>query len=220
MGNQVKMLWHTVRQLAEQGDREAMRADSLRNFHAPDVDYFCLFRSPAFTVKLYAIKGRPGYVVNPHNHRYDFQTWVLSGHLENITFHPTHVQGSAAWFEFAYRTGLAGGGRSMVYLGPTHLRSARSAIYRGEGYSFGHKSIHTIRCVQDTVLLLYQYADVNNGATQLFCRDRLLPSFDGLYTPFGAAEFNNRLDYIVETCVAHWPAPSELRSQQEASSGT
>lgn len=62
-------------------------ANSFKDYHVKGFDYICLQRSPRETVKLYFFDGdvsKMPEVVNPHDHRYDFDTVCLSGAVEYL----------------------------------------------------------------------------------------------------------------------------------------
>lgn len=64
------------------GDTSTLIQNSYRDFHAKGLDYVCLKRTPDHTVKVYFLDGdvsKVPEVVNPHDHRYAFETTVLSG---------------------------------------------------------------------------------------------------------------------------------------------
>lgn len=86
--------------------------NSYTNFHAVGVDYLCLFRNDRFTVKVYRFNKdyRPneeGWAVNPHNHAYEFRTYVLNGTVKNLLFYEDERY--KVWKKFEYSSPLNGG---------------------------------------------------------------------------------------------------------------
>src|SRR5688572_15069132 len=66
-----------------------MLENSYRNFHVKGADYLCLRRSPEHTCKIYFFDGDVRHlpeVVFPHDHRYAFDTHILSGRLSNSLY--------------------------------------------------------------------------------------------------------------------------------------
>lgn len=173
-------------------------ANSFRDYHVKGFDYICVRRSPTQTVKLYFFDGdvsKMPEVVNPHDHRYDFETLCVTGCVENQWFRWMNAPESVTGFEtktfqrFEYSTPLLGGsgfrhvGESM--LGLVAVRQHRPWT----SYWMNAEEIHTIRLVEnETVIALIQHEDrVRDGVpTMTFTRDREPPSLDGLYGKFTA----------------------------------
>lgn len=64
-------------------------ANSFKNFHAKGLDYICLKRTPEHTRKAYFLNGdvtKLPDVVNPHDHRYHFNTTVVTGTMSNSQY--------------------------------------------------------------------------------------------------------------------------------------
>lgn len=139
---------------------------SYRNFHTKGFDYLCIHRSPEITQKIYFFDGDVSdlpEVVNPHDHRYDFETWCLAGEVENIVYgSPFSIGfGEQAYQKFSYRTPL-NGGDGFTWVGEEVLAIDERRSYTvGRNYKMLADQIHTIRMARpDTVLLLNQYQDV------------------------------------------------------------
>lgn len=62
------------------------------DYHVPGIDYLCLHREPALTVKAYMfskLRLEPdpnGWIVWPHTHRYTFEHVTLTGNIDNVVF--------------------------------------------------------------------------------------------------------------------------------------
>lgn len=177
-------------------------ANSFRDFHCKGFDYICLRRSPTETVKLYFFDGdvsKLPEIVNPHDHRYNFDTYCIAGGVENILFcRDGHGQ---AYSRFDYRTPL-NGGSGFSYAGGDVLRIVhRRSFEPGQMYSLGFKHVHTIRMVEsETVIALVQFEDqVGIGRpTSTWTRDGEPPSLDGLYNRFNADTIRTRLARLKE----------------------
>lgn len=176
-------------------------ANSFRDFHCKGFDYICLRRSPRDTVKLYFFDGdvsKLPEIVNPHDHRYDFETLCVAGRVQNIWFEED--QDGAQFQRFAYDTPLLGG-KGFTWVGETKLSIARRrAVGPGRRYGMRFDQIHTIRMVENnTVICLVQKEDrVTDRPTLTFTRDREPPSLDGLYRKFTADEVLKRLSDLKE----------------------
>jgi hypothetical protein len=180
------MIRQLVRHLLDTLDLEAARASSMLNHHAVGLDYLNLFRSERLTVKAYiarrgVIEPRGGagrYLVNPHDHNYDFETHVLAGRVANVLFDEDRVGGS--FVRHVYDTVTR---ELVVAKSPgSVVQSSFDWYERGQSYFLDHKQIHTLVVDEDLppVLVLLQYADVGRYTRLYVPRDR--PArFDGLY---------------------------------------
>jgi hypothetical protein len=176
---------------------EEVIASSFKDFHTKGFDYICLSRSDDLTVKLYLMDGvvtRASEVVNPHDHRYAFETFCLSGKVTNYEFVPG--QRGKLYERFDYLTPL-NGGAGFSHAGQVRLeRDAGTPYLPGESYRMEAAQLHTIRVHGgQTALLLLQHRDVVpvGQPTQTFCLDREPPSLSGLYQRFTADEVIDRL---------------------------
>lgn len=176
---------------------------SYRDFHAKGLDYICLKRSPDLTLKLYFLDGdvsKLPEVVHPHDHRYDFDTWVVAGRMQNIWYAQGGIAGQH--FElFQYKTPLNGGS------GFTHDRGiyldemSRQVFEAGDGYHMHHREVHTIGMLEnETVLFLAQYKDEIglDEPTRTYCATHKAPSLSGLYSRFTADQVIARLKRFEE----------------------
>jgi hypothetical protein len=176
---------------------EEIVANSFKDFHTKGFDYICLKRSPTETVKLYFFDGdvaKLPEVVAPHDHRYDFATWVAAGASENVWFKRDDKEGEVFnWFE--YRTPL-NGGDGFTFVGEEQLKEvARRQFKKGDNYSMHAADLHTIRIVEnETVLMLIQHEDLVplDRPTSTFSMGNA-PSIDGLYSKFSADQVIDRL---------------------------
>lgn len=175
-------------------DIETIVANSFQNFHAKGLDYLCLKRSDALTIKAYfyhddAVQSAPE-VVCPHDHRYPFSTAVLSGRSEHYRyFEPqSRIIGRhlPRFQVFDWMTPL-NGGSGFTWQRETKLLQRRSETYAAGGsYWCEAHEVHTI-AIRDpgTVLLLTQHADVVpiDQPTSTFVpgSSREPPSLAGLY---------------------------------------
>jgi hypothetical protein len=140
-----------------------MAQHSCINHHVDGMNYICLLRTDELTIKIYMM-GRPenpnnGFLVNPHSHRYPFDSTVLCGELEHIRFHKTSTtfKGVKVWSEYQYSPET----REIVNMGEAQF--FMSSVYHTEGGSYFVKSdeIHTLRFNDDkpVIIGLTQFAD-------------------------------------------------------------
>lgn len=187
---------------------EAVIANSFKDFHVKGFDYICIRRSPTQTVKLYFFDGdvsKLPEVVNPHDHRYNFETICLAGSVENLWFDRLGVGNYDAEYKaferFEYRTPLLGG-NGFQHAGQEHLALiGRKAIDPGQSYWMDFSEIHTIRMVEnETVIALIQHEDRvrDDVPTFTYTRDREPPSLDGLYSKFTPDQIISRLRNLRE----------------------
>lgn len=174
---------------------------SIRDYHVKGFDYICVRRSPSETIKLYFFDGdvtRLPEVVNPHDHRYDFDTWAIAGASENVWFDQNDR--GTVFNRFEYRTPL-NGGNGFQFAGETRLlETARLRRDAGQHYFMRADELHTIRIVEnETVLMLRQREDVVplGAATSTFTRGDA-PSLSGLYSRFTADQVIGRLRHLHE----------------------
>jgi len=181
---------------------------SFKDFHCRGFDYICLKRSPERTLKVYFFDGdvsKLPEVVIPHDHRYGFQTTVLSGCVENRTYftgNGEYVPWSNAFEEFEYQTPL-NGGDGFTWKRTVDLYNKLSNWYdRGCSYRSTSKDIHTIQIRGPrTVLILEQGPDevpegVPTRAFRPARQGKVPPSLDGLYNKFTADEALARIRQI------------------------
>lgn len=155
------------------------------------------------TVKVYLFdlaRYRPnlsGWVVNPHDHGYNFDTLVLAGECTNLTF--AEQDGDGWWHRFRFASPMRGGD-GFSQQGRSGLRMTGRGVYQaGDSYSLRHSEIHTIAVppATPTTLLLFQYRDVPaKPSTVFFHDDAEPPSLAGLYEPMGTGEYLRLLDQI------------------------
>jgi hypothetical protein len=182
------------------GDRRAMQANSFKNFHTTKARYINLVRTPAMTVKLYLIEGGEEDVINPHSHGYNFHTWLLDGQMENVVYGDVPAdrvpEEPPAWTRFKYVTPL-NGTPSLEPDGKTHLIELyrETLVGRASSYYLDHTLVHTIRVPEDSILLLFQYADLPLPHTLLYTSGEA-PDTTGLYTKFTDDEFDAAIDEV------------------------
>ncbi len=177
--------------------------NSFKNFHAEGMDYICMKRSPTHTIKYYFFDGDMSQisdVVNPHDHRYDFNTTVISGSMVDFRYRPCRPGDGQAMTAFEWRTPLnGGGGFSDPY--EAYLRKTTSKpIKKGAQYFSPSEVIHTIRPTNDrTLIRLDQFEDKLDleDYTTTFCLGHEAPSLTGLYERFTEAELVSRIDAIM-----------------------
>lgn len=185
---------------------------SYKDFHAKGLDYLCLVRTPALTVKAYFFEGDAevaSEVVNPHDHRYPFMTQCYSGTIVNKRYRvPPCWDGESIGDEcgpmynvFHYRTPLLGGN------GFEHIDAIPLQQYQTEYAPAGHRywqnadEFHTIKVFErDTVIVIAQYADVvpEDEPTVMFSQAAEPPNLDGLYSKFKADQLVKRIGQLRE----------------------
>lgn len=194
--------------------------NSFKDFHQKGFDYLCLRRSPEETVKLYFFEGdvaKLPEVVAPHDHRYDFETWVAAGAVENVWFRRS-LDGTGQVFNwFEYRTPL-NGGDGFEFAGEEQLiEKARARFGVGQSYFMNAEDLHTIRIAgNETVLMLVQFEDRVGleYPTSTFFRDAA-PKLDGLYSRFTSDEVIKKLQ-MFEQKTGHFFTTSDSAARNVA----
>jgi hypothetical protein len=185
---------------------EMMVENSFKNFHVKGFDYLCLKRTPAHTRKIYFFDGNVSHlpdVVSPHDHRYDFTTTVLCGHMSN-SHYKINNQFGEVFNEFEYRTPL-NGGNGFTFKKEVRLRETRRDFYiPGWQYTMRAEEFHTIRMHKEgTIIMLDQYDDVVpiDTPTRTFISNRKAPDLNGLYekfTPDEVIDRYNKIQHLLE----------------------
>ena len=176
-------------------------AYSFKNFHAKGLHYICVKRSPIYTLKYYIYDGKPGRVVNPHDHRYDFRTTVLAGQMFNQTF-MRHAKGTPHR-AFDFYTPLLGGEGFVEREPDLLIADTPQRLEKYDTLTSVAKSIHTIHVAAGTILQLEQFYDVVDEEQPTSCWSPVgspPPSYsdDGIYDKFTADEIVKYLTLITE----------------------
>lgn len=177
---------------------------SFKNFHTKGFEYICLFRSPEYTIKMYIFEGdvaKLPEVVNPHDHRYKFNTLVLHGEMVDYRFAFTPL-GGEVYQAFDYMTPL-NGGNGFTFRGEERLTKAEAVILRKEDMLLtGAHHLHTIQMIgTQNVLILEQFGDeipIDKPTSTWVRVGEPKPDLSGLYEKFTLGEFMDRLKQVKE----------------------
>jgi len=140
--------------------------NSYEAFHKPCVKYINLVRTQNYTAKIYVFDNvelnEQGYLVNPHNHAYNFTTHILVGGVRNVIFEvQPYTLGD--WQLCEYSTPLNGGDGSEIVT-RCNLKEKSNYDYNTsvDIYNMDHRQVHTIipRTDRTTILFLEQYRDI------------------------------------------------------------
>ena len=185
-----------------EADMAHIIANSFKDYHVKGFDYICLKRTPTQTDKVYMFDGdvsKMPEVVNPHDHRYDFDTLVMVGTMTNIRFAPVDYAIYAnenVFHAYEYRTPL-NGGRGFDWKCQQALAvTSKTAYHSGEIHRSKAVQLHTIRIhSNETALFLRQYEDVVpvDQPTMTYVLRGPAPSLSGLYSRFTEDEVLDRL---------------------------
>lgn len=183
-------------------DLEEIRRNSFRDFHAKGLDYLCLKRSPHLTRKVYFFEGnldKIPEIVMPHNHRYAFETRVLSGRVANRVF-CRGGRGAQPYERFDYLTPL-NGGDGFRWRETDYLNCVMERPYtRGQRYLSTAADIHTLQIQSDqTVIVLDQFEDVVplDAPTSAWKKgDKAAPNLSGLYREMTMDDVLSRMSVV------------------------
>lgn len=177
--------------------------NSFKNFHTKGFDYICLKRSEEHTRKAYFFDGDVAKlpdVVNPHDHRYNFTTTVVSGTMSNSHYEISDA--GIVYNEFAWNTPL-NGGDGFSWVGETRLLETKRIVYANKDrmrmYDMNADEFHTIHVHSDqAIIILDQYEDIVpiGKPTRTFMQEKKAPNLDGLYEKFTADEVIHRLGIL------------------------
>lgn len=183
---------------------EDVLANSYRDLHVKGIDYICLKRTPALTLKAYffetGIQDLPE-VVNPHNHRYSFITECVSGLVRNkwFTKDPKNLRPGKYYSVFEWDTPL-NGGKGFKYSHEAMLWQD-GAYTAGPGcqYPMRHEELHTIQVLKpETCIVIAQREDVIpiGVTTRTYCEEQ--PVINDLYNRFTSDQAMKRIDLLKE----------------------
>lgn len=174
--------------------------NSFKNFHAKGLDYICLKRTPEHTRKAYFLNGdvtKLPDVVNPHDHRYHFNTTVVTGTMSNSQY--IESSNGLVYQQFEWRTPL-NGGDGFSWVKETRLEERTRISYNpGEIYGMKADEFHTIRMHSDQVIIILdQFEDVVEigKPTLTFMQSDKAPDLDGLYERFTPDDVLERLKVL------------------------
>lgn len=133
-------------------------------------------------------------VVNPHDHRYHFDTTVVTGTMSNS--HYVESDNGVLYQQFEWRTPL-NGGDGFTWVKEARLEETTRVTHMpGQKYRMWADEFHTIRMHSDQVIIvLDQYVDVVpvDQPTLTFMQSDKAPNLDGLYERFTADDVLDRL---------------------------
>lgn len=181
---------------------EKVIQNSRKNHHAEGVNYINLLRSPELTIKLYLTfpgisHNSQGYIVNPHDHRYSFETYVLRGEIDNILFKVENSE-DGEWERFEYSSHFTGG-FSLEKSGSCDLKIRKvQKLKAGDFYALDAEAVHTIAVSQEepTILLLFQHQSGKNQTKYYAPKGQKKPDTSSLYQRFTEEEVRFLLSLV------------------------
>lgn len=192
---------HMLRNLISNLDIQECINNSFKNYHTVGLDYVNLLRTDRLTLKLYFIDpirvqpSKDGYLVNLHNHRYNFSTQVLYGSVTHLLFEEKEGEG---WFRYDYNSDNSKDSR-FQFVKETGLTVVDADYYvQGESYLCDIHQIHTLKLHEKpTCLLLHQYNDILMDGTKFYSRENTPPTLNSdLYQRFTTNEIINYLGQL------------------------
>lgn len=180
---------------------------SFKNFHTKGFEYLCLFRSPEYTIKMYIFDGdvaKLPEVVNPHDHRYKFNTMVLHGEMIDYRFQRSAIAGDV-YQAFDYLTPL-NGGNGFTFRGEERLMKTEAVrLFAEDTLLTNQHDLHTIQMVgTQNVLILEQFGDeipIDRPTSTWVRLGEPKPDLSGLYEKFALGEFMDRLKWVKENLI-------------------
>lgn len=149
----------TIRDIGE------LAKHSIFNHHVNGMHYLCLNRTNDLTLKIYYCSdvGNPnsGYLVHPHNHRYEFDSTVLKGELQHLRFQESKNHG-----ELVTKYGYDWQTKQLKEINNVCLYTHRDDNCKeGYGYTVLPNEIHTLKLLSPVVIIgLIQYEDKIDNA--------------------------------------------------------
>ncbi len=187
------------RQLVESADLAEVETSSFMDYHAIGARYVCLLRSPRLTVKAYIYRpgecsnDANGHLVAPHNHAYDFDTFVVCGRLGHRIFAEDPTGTGFIRANFHDRLSLPGAfNRELPPALSNSIDCGLAPVCTtwygaGDHYSLDHRVVHTLSLPLDhtspiVIVLLQYHRRVTRGWTYIYSpAGQPLPSTDLRY---------------------------------------
>ncbi|HEY9598639.1 MAG TPA: hypothetical protein V6D33_13310 [Cyanophyceae cyanobacterium] len=189
-----------------------MIKSSYKNYHVKGFNSIILFQSDNLTIRLYICK--PGETqLNPyndnilvHNHRFDFQTQVLTGYMENAVYEPSETETEeGVWYKYLYESALKNHEHKMrlELLDKTYLNLTKiERVEAGSSYFLRHDEFHRIFVPDDRLvsMLFWQHQKVENIPI-IFSKVPQPENFptEGLYNRFAdEIEIRDLINLVIE----------------------
>ncbi len=180
-------------QLVDSADLGEVADSSFMDYHAIGVRYVCLLRSARLTVKAYIYRpgecsnDSNGHLVAPHNHAYDFDTFIVSGMMGHRLFAEDPAGGAWIRSKFHDRFGREQKPALSDSISCGLVPVCTTWYKAGDHYSLDHRAVHTLSLPTEhtspIVMVLLQYhRRVIRGETLIYSPlGQPLPSTDLRY---------------------------------------
>tara|TARA_R100000656_G_scaffold104176_2_gene76299 strand:+ start:22526 stop:23170 length:645 start_codon:yes stop_codon:yes gene_type:complete len=168
-------------------DFDTILSNSFCGWHSPHLNYLCLKRTPERVHKVYFIEHTEDPVVSPHNHRFNFETYVLRGDVVHHTYVPCAVKQGELYQKFHYHSPNVGG-EGFAWVGEQRLQENRQCYSAGERFFLWADKIHTLRSARPGKILILEQIQREDivparASTDMYQKgiSHDPPSLEGLY---------------------------------------
>lgn len=137
--------------------------NSYANHHTAGLFYICLKRTDKETIKIYYMPDIrnecSGFLVHPHNHRYEFDSILLQGEIEHLRFKEN--KWGTPWHTNSRLFKYDSENKEVKFVGRTNLDLIQhDEVLPGEIYNVKTDEIHTLKMIKGRVIIgLAQYKD-------------------------------------------------------------
>jgi hypothetical protein len=169
-----------------------MRHSSVRNYGIPGLTSYLIGGNHHGMVRLFEADRTTYERITPHSHRFDFTAVVLTGRVENVTFHRAqsvaeynHKEANPYWVSFLNvihdESGkpIPGEYDHFEGYGPVSFFEDREEYHPGDWYSIRHNEIHCIYFEKGTSVLMFESPNVVDQTTILepIANGKRVPTF-------------------------------------------
>lgn len=198
---------HIVANLIDQLNMKSCIQNSYKNYHAQGLWCIDLFRSDKMNIKLFFlfpdIIKEKDYLVNPHNHGYNFTTEVLYGSVDHVVFkekpYDPSIIASVGWKKHTYEW-YKPRGEQLTEKGKVRLAIESCEKYTaGQGYYCDTDVIHSIITTDEpTCLLLCQFSDQSLKGKDIYIHPSKQSNVSSGYERFSPDEITGLLNMLKE----------------------
>ncbi len=161
----------------------AMAHSPVQNYVIPGLTSWLIGApSPKGTMRLFTNERDHQESITPHSHRFDFQCWVLSGHVRNRLWRKTHYNDREG-DKYQVTTLRYGGdmGKYTTEAGEVDGWRYSDEVYReGECYAMEADQVHSIFFSRGAKVLFFEGETVANHSVilQPFAGNEVIPVFE------------------------------------------
>lgn len=144
-----------------------MRHSPIKNYIVPGLTSYLIGGTPeSGRVRLFDCERDHQESIVPHSHRFDFQCWVLRGHVVNRVWtenrNPYDDKGDRFFMSTLTYSGEQGKYEQKRNESSSRWMFKDDQYYEGECYRMSHHEIHSIRFSRDALVLFFEGPNVTD----------------------------------------------------------